>query len=108
MGRVIEKTYGQSLGILKFFPYQAKKALILEAGVDADDDGNKIVKAGTPFPSNDENCEGYLLYDVDVTNGDAPGAVVFEGTIDNAKLALNDITIDPDAKSATPRVTFMD
>lgn len=108
MGRVKEQTFGQSLGILKFFPYQAKKALIAEAGVDADDDGNKIVKAGTPFPSNDEHCEGYLLYDVDVTRGDAVGAVVFEGSIDNAKLEANGIVIDPDAKSATPRVTFMD
>mgnify|MGYP006958176403 CR=1 FL=1 len=108
MGRVKSKTYGQPIGVLKFFPYQAKAVLILESGVDADDDGNKIVKAGTPFPSNDENCEGYVLEDVDVTNGDAPGAVVFEGTLDNAKLTANGITVDPDAKSATPRVTFMD
>lgn len=108
MGRPITKDFGQSLGILKFFPYQAKKALIAEQGVDPDADGNKIVKAGTPYPSNDENCEGYLLYDVDVTNGDAVGAVVFEGSIDNAKLEANGIEIDPDAKSATPRVTFMD
>lgn len=108
MGRVIEKTYGQAPGVLKFFPYQAKKALIAESGVEADADGNKIVKAGTPYPSNDGNCEGYLLYDVDVTNGDAPGAVVFEGTIDNAKLTAAGITVNSAAKAATPRVTFMD
>ena len=108
MGRVEKKTYGQSLGILKFFPYQAKKALIAESGVSPDADGNKIVKAGTPYPSNDGSCEGYLLYDVDVTNGDAVGAVVFEGTIDNAKLTANGITVQSSAKSATPRVTFMD
>ena len=108
MGRVIEKTYGQALGVLKFFPYQAFKALIPESGVEAGDDGHKIVKAGTPFPSNDGNCKGYLLYDVDVTNGDAMGAVVFEGTLDNAKLTANGITVNSSAKSATPRVTFMD
>lgn len=108
MGRVIEKTYGQALGILKHFPYLAFSALIEESGVDPDTDGNKIVKAGTPFPSNDENCLGYLLYDVDVTNGDAVGAVVYQGDIDNAKLDANGITVDPDAKSATPRVTFFD
>lgn len=33
----------------------------------------KIVPAGTPFPSNDAECKGYLLHDVDVTMGDAPG-----------------------------------
>lgn len=108
MGRVKSETYGQTVGVLKFFPYQAKKALILEKGVTADADGNKIVKAGTPFPSNDDACEGYVLEDIDVTNGDAPGAVVFEGTIDNAKLALNGITVSDDAKAVTPRVTFMD
>lgn len=108
MGRVKSKTYGQPIGVLKFFPYQGKAVLIPESGVSADADGNKIVKAGTPYPSNDENCEGYVLEDVDVTNGDAPATVVFEGTLDNAKLTLNGITVDPDAKSATPRVTFMD
>lgn len=106
--RVKEQTYGQSLGILKFFPYQAKKALIAESGVSPDADGNKIVKAGTPYPSNDANCEGYLLYDVDVTRGDAVGAVVFEGTIDNAKLEASGISVSDNAKGATPRVTFMD
>ena len=108
MGRVKSKTYGQPIGFLKFFPYQGKAVLIAESGVSPDADGNKIVKAGTPYPSNDENCDGYVLEDVDVTYGDAPATVVFEGTLDNAKLTLNGITVDPDAKSATPRVTFMD
>ena len=108
MGRAITKTYGQPIGVLKFFPYQAKKALIKEEGVTPDADGKKIVKAGTPFPSNDNKCEGYLLYDVEVTNGDNTGAVVFEGTIDNAKLTANGITVADAAKAATPRVTFMD
>ena len=108
MGRVSSKTYGQPKGVLKFFPYQAFAALIAEEGVDPDADGKKIVKAGTPFPSNDENCQGYVLEDVDVTNGDAPAAVVFEGTLDNAKLTANGISVDADAKAATPRVTFMD
>ena len=108
MGRVESKTYGQPIGVLKFFPYQGKAVLIAESGVSADADGNKIVKAGTPYPSNDENCEGYLLQDCAVTRGDATATVVFEGTLDNAKLTANGITVDPDAKSATPRVTFMD
>lgn len=107
MGRVKSATYGQPIGVLKYFPYQAFPAMIKEQGVTPDADGNKIVKAGTPYPANDNTCKGYILEDIDVTYGDAPGAVVFEGTIDNAKLALNGITVDPTAKSATPRVTFM-
>lgn len=107
MGRVKSKTYGQPIGVLKFFPYQAFKALIKEQGVTPDADGNKIVKAGTPYPANDATCKGYLLEDIDVTQGDATGAVVFEGTLDVAKLTKNGITVDASAKSATPRVTFM-
>jgi hypothetical protein len=48
----------------------------------------KIVPAGTPFPSNDAECKGYLLHDVDVTMGDAPGTYVYQGTIDWEKLSL--------------------
>ena len=39
-------------------------------------DGTKYVKMGTPFPSNDGNCEGLLYEDVDVTVGNMPGSVV--------------------------------
>ena len=107
MGRVKSQTYGQPIGVLKFFPYQAFKALIKEQGVTPDADGNKIVKAGTPYPANDATCKGYVLEDIDVTQGDNYGAVVFEGTLDVAKLTKNGITVDASAKSATPRVTFM-
>ena len=107
MGRVISKSYDQAKGVLKFFPYQAKAVLIKEQGVTPDADGNKIVKAGTPYPSNDNKCEGYVLEDIDVTQGDAPGAVVYEGVIDNAKLAAKGVTVDAAAKAVTPRVTFM-
>ena len=54
----------------------------------ADTNGMKIVPAGTPFPSNDAECKGYLLHDVDVTMGDAPGTYVYQGTIDWEKLSL--------------------
>ena len=107
MGRVKSQTYGQPIGVLKFFPYQAFAIMVKEQGVTPDADGNKIVKAGTPYPANDATCKGYILEDIDVTQGDAPGAVVFEGTLDVAKLTKNGITVDASAKSATPRVTFM-
>lgn len=77
-------------------------------GVSADANGNKIVKAGTPFPENDATCKGYLLHDVDVTMGDAPGTCIFEGSIDKSILTANGITVAAEAKAATPRVTFFD
>lgn len=108
MGKPIVKTYGQSKTILKFFPYEASTVLVSATGVSADANGNKIVKAGTPFPKNDATCIGYILEDVDVTQGDNVGACVYEGTIDNKKLSEAGITVSAEAKKATPRVTFFD
>ena len=106
MGKPITKEYGTEKGILKFFPYQGAACLVSATGVTADANGNKIVKAGTPFPANDATCLGLLLHDVDVTQGDAPGTYVYEGVIDTAKLTANGITVAAAAKSAIPRVTF--
>ena len=70
----------------------------------ADGSGMKIVPAGTPFPSNNAECKGYLLHDVDVTMGDAPGTYVYQGTIDWEKVKT--LSITDAARTATPRVTF--
>ena len=80
--------------------------VVSSSGVSADENGNKIVKAGTPFPANDSTCKGYLLHDVDVTQGDAPGTFIYEGSIDNKKLTDSGVTVSELAKAATPRVTF--
>ena len=60
--------------------------------------------AGTPYPSNDNKCVGYLLEDVDVTMGDAPGTYVYQGTIDWEK--VKSLAIADAARKVTPRVTF--
>lgn len=52
------------------------------------------------------NVKGILLHDVDVTNGDAPGTLIFEGSVNVAKLTTNGITISDAVKAALPRVTF--
>ena len=106
MGKPITHEYGQDKGILKFFPYQAEARIVSADGIEADENGNKIVPAGTPYPANDATCLGLLLHAVDVTNGDAPGTVVFEGTIDPDKLTENGITVSDEAKKAMPNVRF--
>ena len=106
MGAPIVKEFGAENTCLKFFQYQGAACVVPQYGVEADANGKKIVKAGTPFPSNDGNCLGYLLTDVDVTQGDAAGTYVFEGTIDPAKLSANSIVVTSAAKAATPKVTF--
>lgn len=108
MGKPIVHEFNQSKTILKYFDYKGAACVVSADGVDADANGNKIVKAGTPFPANDATCKGYLLHDVDVTQGDAPGTYIYEGSIDNKKITENGVAIDATAKAATPRVTFFD
>ena len=105
MGKPIIREFGQSKGILKFFPYEGAACLVSQSTVSSPDaNGNKIVPAGTPWPTNDDECRGYLLEDVDVTQGDAPGTYVYQGTVDWEK--VKSLTISDDARKATPRVTF--
>ena len=108
MGRPITHEFTQGKTILKFLDYKGAACVVPELGVDADANGNKIVKAGTPFPSDDASCKGYLLHDVDVTQGDAPGTYIYEGSIDNKKLTETGVIVSELAKAATPRVTFFD
>lgn len=105
MGKPIERDFTQSKGILKFFPYEGAACIVPQTmGSVADGNGRKIVPAGTPFPSNDNKCLGYLLEDVDVTQGDASGTYVYQGTIDWEK--VKGLSIAEAARKATPRVTF--
>ena len=109
MGKPIERDFTQSKGILKYFPYEGAACNVPQSTASvADENGQKIVKAGTPLPSNDESCKGYLLEDVNVTMGDAPGTYVYQGSIDNEKVKANGVTVEATAKAATPRVTFFD
>lgn len=101
----ITHEYGQDKGILKYFPYKAAPCLLSASGVIADANGNKIIPAGTPYPSNDADCLGFLLHPVDVTQGDAPGTYIYEGTIDPAKLVASNL-ISSTAKKAVPKVNF--
>ena len=106
MGKPIANVYDANKTILKFFPYKGAACLVSDSGVEADANGNKIVKAGTPFPANDATCLGYLLQDVDVTNGSAPGTYVFEGVLDPVKLQASGVVISDAAAAKTPRVTI--
>lgn len=108
MGKPIEREFTQGKTILKFFDYKGAACVVPQSMGTDDGNGKLIVKAGTPFPEDDGTCKGYLLHDVDVTQGDDAGTYVFEGSIDNAKLTEAGVTISAEAKAATPRVTFFD
>lgn len=87
----VTNTYASKNVILQFpDDYVARPQFFDEQSTLAVKEGNKyIVKAGTPFPSNDANCTGIVLNDLDVTNGDANGAVLVRGHINLAKAEAN-------------------
>ena len=77
----------------------AVSCMIANTGVEADANGKKIVKAGTPLAGNLKargtaftvatdatNLAGIAMHDVDVTSGTANGAVLIFGTVDWSKL----------------------
>ncbi len=75
--------------------------LVTNTGVDADSNGKKILKAGTPVGSSTDvflnrqtvltkqtgaNAQGVLLHDVDVTAGQENATLVIDGVIDYEKV----------------------
>ena len=60
---------------------------IPQSGATTADDGSKYVKMGSVFPSNDDQAEGIVYEDVDVTTGDMPGSVVTQGVVIEERLA---------------------
>jgi len=104
MGKPITHEYGQELGVLKFFPYKAEAHVIPQSMVNSTVGTAMFVLGGTPYPSDDSKALGVLLQDIDVTQGDASGAVVYEGVIDPEKLEAKGVTISDAAKKAMPNV----
>lgn len=102
MGKPIVHTYEQDKGILKYFPYKAAPCVVTATGVEADANGNKIVPAGTPYPEAGVDCLGFLLHAVDVTQGDAPGSYIYEGTLDPDKIKSSVVTAS--SLAAVPKV----
>ena len=83
--------------------YEAIAVTIESENVIADEDGKKIVPAGTVWPSNDEDAFGLTYKTVDVTDGDKEVAVVYSATINSNRLPDE---IDEDAFAALRNITF--
>lgn len=112
--KVIETEYGTDIDILfNLSPYSARPMMVESEGVTAGSDGKKIVKAGSILNVsgvvvNDATARYVLLKDVDVTNGDAPGAGVYIGTLDIDKIETHTgVTISEDVKIALKGIFFM-
>lgn len=60
----------------------------IPASMGVQDGKYKIVKAGTPFPSDNSNAVGIVFEDIDVTDGNMPGSVMVAGRVLADRLSL--------------------
>jgi hypothetical protein len=85
-------------------------AKLIEAEAVGEDSGLVIAVAATPLAGGDDGsgyeAEGVLLYDVDVTHGDAPGAMIVWGFIDKSK--LDEDPCDDAVEALKGRIVFFD
>lgn len=120
--RVTTNTYANRKTILKFPDHYVNLAVTVDdTGIVANAEGKKIVAAGTIIgngilqdqskkaikattTTGVSNAEGVLFYDVDVTYGPAPGALMIHGFVDLAK-----IPVAPTAEevAALKQITFL-
>ena len=95
--------------------------LVGNTGVDADANGKKIIKAGTPvggttsvltnrqtvLTKGASNAQGVVLHDVDVTDGDGRATLVIAGYVDLYKLDADVVSIVSDATATLTKITFL-
>lgn len=102
--KFVTETYGNKKTIFKLAnaPYVAIPVMVDDEGVTANENGKKIVPAGTivagktepvllnpgepVIKKNTADAEGILINDVDVTYGSAPGAMAIMAFIDLNKI----------------------
>ncbi len=96
-------------------------AQVTNTGVDADDEGKKILRAGTPLAgditkrgtaftkTNGSSAVAVLMHDVDVTAGAENATIILAGCVDLLKLdAATKALITSDVVTALPRIIFVE
>lgn len=124
MALVNKETYGQ-LGkhiLIANDSYMVTlPARVTNTGVDADGDGRKILRAGTPLAgditkrdtaftkTNGSTAVAVLMHDVDVTEGAENATIILAGCVDLLKLdATTKTLVTSDVVSALPRIIFVE
>lgn len=94
---------------------------VTNTGVSANDNGRKIIKAGTPVGgdtnvllnrntvlavANGATAQGIVLHDVDVTEGQENATMLVAGYVDINKIDT-DARPSADAQTALTKITFM-
>lgn len=96
-------------------------AQVTNTGVDADSDGRKILRAGTPLAgditkrdtaftkTNGSTAVAILMHDVDVTEGAENATIILAGCVDLLKLdTATKALVTSDVVSALPRIIFVE
>lgn len=124
MALVNKETYGQ-LGkhiLIANDSYMVTlPARVTNTGVDADSDGKKILRAGTPLAgditkrdtaftkTNGSTAVAVLMHDVDVTEGAENATIILAGCVDLLKLdSATQALVTSDVVSALPRIIFVE
>lgn len=96
-------------------------AQVTNTGIDADSNGKKILKAGTPLAgditkrgtaftkTNGNTARAILLHDVDVTDGANNATIILAGCVDLLK--IDETTrelITSNVKGAVPNIIFVE
>lgn len=58
------------------------------------ENGRKIIKAGTVYPSNDASAQGIIFQDVDVTDGDAAAPLMVAGYYYSDKISADSTAVE--------------
>lgn len=107
-GKLITDTqvFAMSEGITTTtYNVQKKSSLAIQKN-----DGEKIlyiVQAGTPVPTNDENCVGVVFENWDVTENGGSIPIAISGTINEVNASALGITYDPACKTALKNFNFL-
>lgn len=96
-------------------------AQVTNTGVDADSDGKKILKAGTPLAgditkrdtaftkTNGNTARAILMHDVDVTAGANNATIILAGCVDLLKIdSTTRQLITSNVKGAVPNIIFVE
>ena len=96
-------------------------AQVTNTGVVADDEGKKILRAGTPLAgditkrgtaftkTNGSSAVAILMHDVDVTAGAENATIILAGCVDLLKLdTATKALVTSDVVSALPRIIFVE
>ncbi|WP_203364722.1 hypothetical protein [Bacillus sp. REN10] len=116
--KFVETTYTNKKEILKFPDHYVNLAVTVDdTGVTANEEGKKIVPAGTilgggvladqskkAVKANGATAEGVLFEDTDVTYGPASAAMLIHGFVDLSKLPEAPTA---EAAAALKQVTFL-